>query len=218
MNKTSISLLALALGSAMSASATPIFSDDFDRGVSTSVGNGWTEVEGTGASAAADVSLVNRTASGLVIGQQMQLRDNDPQAIASQLSGISTAGYTNIALAYDWAPTNNTESGDFLWVEWRNGSGGLWTGIAHHALLGPAAHTGESMAIAGAGGLADFELRFRVAVDANNEGAYVDNVSLSGVSTAPGIANDVPEPGSFALAGLGLGLAAFLGRRKALVR
>ncbi len=205
MNKVSMSLIALALGSVMSASASTIFSDDFNRGVSDNVGGGWSEVE----SDAVDVSLVARATGD----QQMQLRDDDPRAVASQLNGISTVGYTGVSLSYDWAPTNNTEAGDFLWVEWRNGAAGSWTELFKHALIGPAAHQTASGAIAGADGLSDFQFRFRVEVNANNEGAYVDNVRLAGES-----ANSlrvVPEPGGLALAGLGLGLLAVLRRRQA---
>jgi hypothetical protein len=207
MKHLSKSLVLLALGTAMSASAAPIFSDNFDRGVSNTVGNGWSEVE----SDAVDVSLVNRSTGG----QMMQVRDDDPIAIASQLAGISTLGYSSVTLSYEWAPTNNTERGDFLWVEWRDGSlGGSWTAIASHELMGPADFSSASWDIA-AGGLADFEFRFRVAVDSNNEGAYIDNVGLVGNGGQNDQRNNVPEPGSLSLAGLGLGLAAFLGRRRA---
>lgn len=210
MKKVSMSLIVLALGSALSASATAttIFSDDFNRGVSDNVGGGWSEVE----SDAVDVSLVTRATSD----QEMQLRDDDPKAVASQLNGISTLGYTGISLSYDWAPTNNTESGDFLWVEWRDGSGGSWTSLAQHALIGPAGHQSASWNIANAGGLTDFQFRFRAEVNANNEGAYVDNVALLGErsAAAPALASAVPEPGGLALAGLGCALLALSGRRK----
>jgi hypothetical protein len=206
MKKHSMALFALALGTALSAPAATIFGDDFERAISNSVGAGWTEDE----SDAVDVSVVSRSSGG----QEMQLRDDDPLAIASQLGGISTMGYANITLSYDWAPTNNTESGDFLWVEWRNGSVGSWAEIAHHALSGPGAHQFASWNIAAAGGLDDFEFRFRVAVDANNEGATIDNVLLAGNPVLASPINNVAEPGSLALAGLGLGLLAFLARRK----
>jgi hypothetical protein len=208
MQESLKSLLALALLTGLPASAAPILSDDFDRGVSSVVGAGWTEVE----SDAVDVSLVNRSSGG----QAMQLRDDDPRAIASQLGGISTVGYTNIRMSYEWAATNNTESGDFLWFEWRAGSTGNWTEIAQHALLGTSDYGSVVWDIAGADGLSDFEFRFRVVVDSNNEGAYVDNVYLSGDRGAAIVVNAVPEPGALALAGLALSALALLGRRKAL--
>ena len=211
--RTAQPALAFALAAAMApAMATPIFSDDFNRALSNTVGNGWQEVEGASPSAAADVSIVERSAGD----NEMQVRDNDPNGIASQLAGISTLGYTNLTLAYDWAPTNNTEAGDLLFVEWRDGSAGSWTQIAAHALLGTGMHTSELWSLPDAAAVADFEFRYRVAVNANNEGATIDNVVLSGRRTADE-AIAVPEPGSLALAGLGLCLLPWVarGRRRA---
>jgi hypothetical protein len=205
MKHLSKPLFLLALSAAVSASAAPIFSDNFDRGTSDTVGNGWSEVE----SAAADVSLINRLSGG----QVMQIRDDDPRAVASQVGGLSTIGYSSVTLSYEWAPTNNTERGDFLWVEWRNGAlDDSWSEIARHELMGPADFASASWDFA-AGGLSNLQFRFRLVVDSNNEGAYIDNVSLVGNRT-DGVSNNVPEPGSLALAGLGLGLAAFSVRRR----
>jgi hypothetical protein len=210
---TAPTTLAFVLAAASaSALATPIFSDDFNRALSNTVGNGWQEVEGASPSAAADVSIVERSAGD----NEMQVRDDDPNGIASQLAGISTLGYTGLTLAYDWAPTNSTESGDLLFVEWRDGAAGSWTQIASHALLGTGTHASALWSLPDAAGVADFEFRYRVAVNANNEGATIDNVVLSGRRTADE-ASAVPEPGSLALAGLGLCLLPWVarGRRRA---
>ena len=208
--RTAPTTLAFALAAASaSAMATPIFSDDFNRALSNTVGNGWQEVEGALPSAAADVSIVERSAAD----NEMQVRDNDPNGIASQLAGISTFGYTSLSLSYDWAPTNNTEAGDLLLVEWRDGAAGSWMQIASHALLGTGTHTSELWSLPDAAGLADFEFRYRVAVNANNEGATIDNVVLSG-ERAAAEANAVPEPGSLTLAGLGLCLLPWVARRR----
>ena len=207
---TAQSALAFALAAtSASALATPIFSDDFNRALSNTVGNGWQEMEGSLPSAAADVSIVERSAGD----NEMQVRDNDPNGIASQLGGLSTLGYTSLSLSYDWAPSNNTEAGDLLFVEWRDGSAGSWMQIASHALLGTGTHSSELWSLPGAAGVADFQFRYRVAVNANNEGATIDNVMLSG-QRADDEAGAVPEPGSLALAGLGLCVLPWVARRR----
>ena len=191
-------VVAMLCGACATASAAPIFADDFNRALSASVGNGWSETE----SDDVDVSIVARSGSD----RQMQVRDDDPRGVVSQHTGISTLGYASVFLAYDWAPSNNTEAGDFLWVEWRDGaaSGNPWTAIASHALAGPAGHASALHEVLDAVGIADFEFRFRVVVDSNNEGALIDNVVLSGVTLERNTVQSVPEPGTLALAGLSL--------------
>ena len=117
-------VVAMLGGAAAAVSAAPIFADDFNRAVSASVGNGWSETE----SDDVDVSIVARSGAD----RQLQVRDDDPRGVASQRSGISTLGVASVFLAYEWAPTNNTEAGDVLWVEWRDGGAGdaPWTAIA----------------------------------------------------------------------------------------
>jgi hypothetical protein len=189
-------VVAMLGGAAAAASAAPIFADDFNRAVSASVGNGWSETE----SDDVDVSIVARSGSD----RQLQVRDDDPRGVASQHSGISTLGLASVFLAYEWAPSNNTEAGDFLWVEWRDGAGdGPWTAIASHALAGPAAYSAALHEVVGGAGIADFEFRFRVAVDSNNEGALIDNVVLSDATSERAV-QSVPEPGTLGLAGLSL--------------
>ena len=194
-------MVAMLGGACGAVSAAPIFADDFNRAVSASVGNGWSETE----SDDVDVSIVARSGAD----RQMQVRDDDPRGVASQHTGISTLGFSSVFLGYDWAPSNNTEAGDFLWVEWRDGAAGdgPWTAIASHALAGPAGHSSALHEVIGAAGIADFEFRFRAMVDSNNEGALIDNLALSGVTLERSV-QSVPEPGTLALAGLSLVLLA----------
>ena len=199
-------VVAMLGGGGAAVSAAPIFADDFNRAVSASVGNGWSETE----SDDVDVSIVARSGAD----RQLQVRDDDPRGVASQRSGISTLGVASVFLAYEWAPTNNTEAGDVLWVEWRDGGGGdaPWMAIASHALAGPAGYASALHEVIGGAGIADFEFRFRLVVDSNNEGAWIDNVALTGV-TAERVVQSVPEPGTLALAGLSLVLLSTTVRR-----
>ena len=200
-------VMAMLGGTCAAASAAPVFADDFNRAVSASVGNGWSETE----SDAVDVSIVTRSGAD----REMQVRDDDPRGVASQHTGISTLGFDSVFLAYEWAPSNNTEAGDFLQVEWRDGAAldGAWTAIASHALAGPAGHVSALHEVIGAAGIADFEFRFRVVVDSNNEGALIDNVTLSGTTLERSSVQSVPEPGTLLLAGLSLVLLSTSARR-----
>lgn len=82
-------------------------------------------------------------------------------------------------------------------------------------MIGPAASQLASWSIAGAEGLDALQFRFRLVVNANNEGAMIDNVALVGErpATPASTVQAVPEPAGAALAGLGLGMLAFFGRR-----
>ncbi len=199
---------ALGLFSA-SASAAVLFSDNFNRANSSTVGNSWAEHEED----ADDVAISTN---------RLQLRDHQnpaPDATASQF--ISTLGYNNITLSFDWAPIEVSDVGDSLFAEWRVGSS-AWT------MLGGTFDLGGSTVFTSAGPLSlgntadnllSLEIRFRTLVTSGSngveEGAFLDNVVVSGTAIA---AQDVPEPLTLSLFGAGLmgtGFAALRRRRKA---
>lgn len=193
-----LSILFLALTGLManSASAVVIFQDNFDGGNRNTVGNGWSEIEDQ----SNDVAVNNG---------RLRLRDTQQgiDAAASQLNGFSTIGLTDIMLSYEWGASNNTESNDSLFVEWRT-SGSSWTQLVEHA-LGGSSLVGNVLQLGMmAANQASIEFRFYTSVSTNSERAYIDNVLLTGRS----VTSAVSEPGTLSLMGLSLLLLA--ARRK----
>lgn len=199
---------AMGLFSTVSASAAVIFSDNFNRANSSAVGNSWAEHEED----ADDVAISTN---------RLQLRDHqNPAPDATATHNISTLGYNNITLAFDWAPIEVSDIGDSLFAEWRVGSS-AWT------MLGGTFDLGGSTAFASTGplnlgntadNLLSLEIRFRTLVTSGSngvdEGAFVDNVVVSGTAIT---AQAVPEPLTLSLFGAGLigsGFAAVRRRRK----
>jgi hypothetical protein len=191
------------------ATAAVILTDDFNRSEASTVGNGWTETEND----SNDVAIDNNR---LMLRDEI---DGTIDAAASRTSGISTVGYTDIVLSYKWARLRGSDTEDVLHVQWRAGPAGTWQDVATHTLGGSGNpfRTEDVSLGALAEGVADFELRFWTDVSDEDEGAYIDNVVLSGTLPAESArTSSVPEPGTLALLGLGLaGIVAVRRRRSA---
>jgi hypothetical protein len=190
-------------------SAAIIFSDNFTitgpRPAGDSVGNGWAETE----QQSNDVSLV------VLSGTDGAMQIRDSSGLSAQLA-LSTLGFQNITVSYDWAPLENSDTGDLLIVEWRpgnsgsfinlgtldlGGTGGVFTSVGPIA-LGPTANN-----------ISPLQLEFRVTVSngtpGDTEGALVDNFVLSGDAIVA-----VPEPASLAVWGLLAIAGVAYGRRR----
>lgn len=204
MNKIIKKVVATAVFSlfCFNASATIIFSDDFNRTNNNNVGNGWSTLEDHNN----DVAIRNNV---------LQIRDYDLEwnwstfsldhidSEASQNS--STESYKDIFIDFDWAASYNTENSDSLFLSWTN-NGTDWTNIWSTSLGGSGFTSVNVGAIVGADDLSDFGFKFSTNVSTSFEAAYIDNVVLRGTK--------VPEPMSLALLGLGLAGIGFSRKQK----
>jgi hypothetical protein len=201
-----ISAVTVFLCMCSSASAVTIFSDDFNRADSNTVGNGWNEIEDDNN----DVAIKNNS---------LMLRDNRSwfffdliDAVASH--SASTTGYQDIFLDFDWKASDDTESSDKLYVSWTNTADPLnglfsWDTIFSADLGGSSFESVSVGEIVGANNLADFKFAFWTDVSHWSEYAAIDNVVLRGTPTS------VSNPSSIALLGLGLMGLGLASRKKA---
>lgn len=194
---------------AMPASAATIFTDNFNRADSNTVGSGWIE-SGTNAPAVA-ISL-----------NQLRLRGSQvatPDAAVRQ-SGFSTVGLTNIMVTVDWLALANNEIADTLNIAWAIGNPGTfnpasWTTAGSVGGLNASGFSvGQSFALgAAAAGQAAISIMLFSDVSAggagNNEGFVIDNFALTGDSIAL-----IQLPGSMLLLLSGLGGIAVMGSKR----
>jgi hypothetical protein len=209
---------AVVLTAAMPAFGATIFSDNFEGRCSSSscnsVGNSWIEL----AASASDVALV-RTGSQPT-NYAMLLRDNrsgttgvtNPDASGTQLA-LSTVGFSNIKLQFNWKPLTVSESTDKLWASYNYGSG--WRNLGPLSLGGSGDWQSASFnLLSAANNTEPFRIRLWTDVSSgsagDSEGALVDNVRLSGTP----IVTAVPEPEIYAMLAMGFGVLTWVGRRR----
>lgn len=170
MKKTLFGITAslILIGFAAPASAAVIFSDDFNRANSNVVGNGWVEDERH----AWDVAVVNNV---------LRLRDQTPGfADAAVYQGISTAGFENIFLDFDWAASGNTEPGDRLRVWYDFGNFGSRVRVFNQALGGSGFASVSLDLPPSTDNFGGLRLIFGTNVNNANEAAFLDNIVLRG--------------------------------------
>ncbi len=194
----------LVLGMVGSASAVPIFTDDFNRANSNIVGNGWLEIEHN----RNDVAIRNGS---------LRLRDYLPgNPDSAVLQGISLAGFENVWLDFDWAASRNTEASDKLYVSWDLDDNN-WQTAWSQSLGGSNFASVNLDFLSAVDNQKDFRLAFWTDVSCSREAAFIDNIVLRG-DVMGGVPtptpSPVPEPSTLLLIGSGLlGLVGFNRKR-----
>lgn len=180
--------------------AAQIFSDNFDRAENSAVGMGWKEIEPQDA----DVKIINN---------RLRLQDYQSEFFgAAAFREISTAGFTDISLEFDWVGVGTEGAGKFhgdemLHVDW-DLSDDNWVEIYSSGMPPKNPNNIEDWTHVSLGNLlnaedqSSFRLRFWTTVNAQTEAALIDNVKLLGSQTQT--LSTAPEPGSFILMASGL--------------
>ena len=190
-------LIALA---ADPARAALIWQDEFARPSSSSVGNGWIEVEND----ADDV--------GIVFNHYLLLRDRRPDGEATH-AGISTLGYDTITVEFRWRAWS-AEGADRLRFSYQSAPILSWETGFDTGLGASEIYRTEVIALdATASNIATLALSFAIDADNYNDAVKLDYVRVFGNAIAAGSATSIAEPAALALAGLGLiGIAAAIRR------
>ena len=208
MNKITFLCLSLLISPQLVWSAQiDIFSDNFNRQNSTSVNNGWLEIDSNDNE---DVRIINGT---------LQMKD-DGSAITHLLN---TTGINELSLTFDWLALSDSDNDDFLKISWSSDQNnwntlyfdqnndkrslGDYSQSWHHEII-------DSSLLSALNNLDGFYLQFWIDLSGlhnNKEGVRIDNFSFSGYNivqnnlAAPHSAlASVPEPSVFALLGIGL--------------
>ena len=220
---------ALLLMSALPASAVTIFSDNFNRAPSDTVGNGWEEYNAQ----ANDVAIVNNSGTNCTgdnspsgCNNQLRLRDQNGlngtvDAGVAQIGSLSTTGYQDIMLGLDFKRLSSNSSGNDLFrIQWKLSSDSVWdptNTIYEHGLGSDASSYVPVLLALGptADNAAGIDIRIYVNLwptSGTDEGAIVDNVVLSGNLIPP--IGEVPLPGSLPLLLSGLAGASLIVRKR----
>jgi predicted phosphodiesterase len=108
---------------------------------------------------------------------------------------IDTTGFTDIHVRY-WCKTNGLDSGEYLYVEWYDGS--AWNRL--EATQGTSWASQDMLCGAGANDNPAFKLRFMTNASNSAEYAYVDDVEITGTVSGPDTTPPTPDPMTWAVA------------------
>ena len=161
------------------AQAVDLFSDGFESGNFTA--GGWTTQNN-------DAAVTTRSVYSGTYGAEAAKTTWIEKA-------LSTAGYETIHVKYR-RETNRFDSGEYLYVEWYDGSGWNPLETVQNADYGDGLQ--DKVCGTGADDNAGFKIRFRTNANKVNEYAFIDDVVVSGTSTVVDTDPPTPNPATFA--------------------